>query len=607
MAPAGVVKSVSNEPQPVAANNTTQFPLSAIEWVIAAALFAATGLVVVWQNRHVAVLWDLSYVLENSYRISLGDVPYRDFPFAHPPITFLIQAAIIKFSGRVFWHHVAYCAVAGGAATVLTWRIMRRVLGGTPRGRLLALLLAVPLVPLGIYSIFPHPFYDPDCALALLISLALLVHLDQRPQSVLRPILTGVSLVVPLFVKQNIGLAFLLASICLLAGLTIWQKVEHRPVRPYLIAMAAALVTLALSLLVIHRTAGLGNYWHWTIQFAAERRTPARGEMVEIYTDKMNLLWLGLIFGGILLIWFNRNRSRLLQIGATILLAFPFIWPVLYLLRDSDPSERAERLINIWPVLLVVSFVSAILTIRRRQGIGRILPFIIIAAIHGCFMSQQLWGSTYGIWPLLMILVAIILVDFSAWLTESAELMTVLFTLLLTASLLIAGAFYTRSHERLSYANLEDGELKRATLPQLKGLSTPGDWIPNFEELVRYANTQIPADAAILLLPGEDAFYYATGRRPQFPVLLFDHTVNPYSPEEIRRLCRERNINWVIVKQDLQNEEDAVDQEKDRITSALEDDFEQLESLTNYDIYRRVDPNAKKDSDDDDDDDTDGK
>jgi len=599
------VKSVSNEPQPAAANNTTPFPLIAIEWLIATGLFATSALVVVWQNRHVAVLWDLSYVLENSYRISLGDIPYRDFPFAHPPITFLIQAAIIKFTGRVFWHHVAYCAVAGGFATVLTWLIMHRILGGTRHGRLLALLLAVPLVPLGIYAIFPHPFYDPDCALAVLISLGLLLHLDRRPHSVLLPILAGISLVVPLFVKQNIGLAFLLASICLLAALAVWQKLAHQPVRHYVIVTAAALAALGLSLFLIHRTAGLGNYWHWTIQFAAARRTPARGEMVEIYTDKMNLVWLGLIAFGTFLSWFNEKRNRVLSILATVLLAAPFIWPVVYLLRDSDPSERAERLINIWPVLLVVSFVSAIVAARRRPGIDRILPFVILAAIHGCFMSQQLWGSTYGIWPLLMILVAIALVDFSGWLTQGAELTTLWFTSLLTASLLIAGTFYTRSHERLSYANLEDGQLTRSAVPQLKGLSTPGDWIPNFEELVRYANTQIPADAGILLLPGEDTFYYATGRRPQFPVLLFDHTVNPYSPEEIRAICRERNITWVIVKQDLQNEEDAVDEEKDRITSALEDDFEEVESLTNYDIYRRVDPNAKKDKDDDDDDDND--
>jgi len=182
------------------------------------------------------------------------------------------------------------------------------------------------------------------------------------------------------------------------------------------------------------------------------------------------------------------------------------------------------------------------------------------------------------------------------------NLLPLTITIATAFSLTIAGAFYVHSHERLSYANLDDGDLKRSTLPQLKELSTRGDWIPNFEELVRYSDANIPADAGILLLPGEDPFYYAIGRKPQFPVLLFDHTVNPYSPEQIRQICRDRNITWLIVKQDLQNEDDAVDQEKDKITAALEDDFEQVESLTNYDIYRRIDPNAKKDSDDDDDD-----
>src|SRR6266536_4709366 len=82
-------------------------------------LFGGTAAVVVWQNSHLAVLWDLSYTLENSYRIALGEIPYRDFPFAHAPITFLIQAAIIKLTGRVFWHTTAYCAVAGGLGTLL--------------------------------------------------------------------------------------------------------------------------------------------------------------------------------------------------------------------------------------------------------------------------------------------------------------------------------------------------------------------------------------------------------------------------------------------------------------------------------------------------------
>ena len=50
----------------------------------------------------------------------------------------------------------------------------------------------------------------------------------------------------------------------------------------------------------------------------------------------------------------------------------------------------------------------------------------------------------------------------------------------------------------------------------------------------------------------------------------------------------------------IQNEEDAVDEEKERIVSALRSDFEHVDELGNYDIYHRIDPNAPKTTDDDD-------
>src|SRR5205823_11887028 len=146
---------------------------------------------------------------------------------------------------------------------------------------------------------------------------------------------------------------------------------------------------------------------------------------------------------------------------------------------------------------------------------------------------------------------------------------------------------YVKSHERLSYANLDDGDLYRSTLPQLKALSTRGDWLPQFEELIRYTDREIPRDEGILLLPGEDLFYYTTGRRPRFPVLMFDHTVNPYSAQEILELARSRDIRWLIVKGDLQLEDDQVDEDKEQLLKLLEQDFKQVESLNNYDIYQR--------------------
>src|ERR1700688_2806902 len=175
-------------------------------WMAAVLLFLATATVVFWQNSRLAVLWDLSYILENSYRISLGDLPYRDFPFPYAPGTFLIQALLIRLTGRVFFHHVLYCAIVGGLGTILTWRILIHVLrGAMPAFRLVAFLLATPLTVLGIYCVFHHPFYDPDCHFVILCGILLLVQLERKGFPPLRAFLTGLVLVVPLFVKQNTG------------------------------------------------------------------------------------------------------------------------------------------------------------------------------------------------------------------------------------------------------------------------------------------------------------------------------------------------------------------------------------------------------------------
>lgn len=574
-----------------------------IDRLAALFLFSATAVVVVWQNARLAVLWDLSYTLENSYRVSLGDIPYRDFPFVHAPVTFLIQAALIKLAGRVYWHHAVYCAAVGGLSTVLTWRILHIVLRHTvAHARLLAFLLSLPLIPLGVYCIFPHPFYDPDCTFFILLGVLLLQRLELKPSSTTRALLAGIALMIPLFVKQNTGLAFLTAAALLLIAVLVVERLRQRPVRAYVLVLAGAAVGLAVALLLIQFTAGLKNYWHWTIQFAAERRTPATDEMLGVYADKTILLWIAFIAVGAIFLWLSRQRSRgsdhVWALLSALLIAAPFIWPAIYLLREHDPSERADRLLAVWPVLLIFSFVVAIIGVKRRRGISLILPFIIIGAIHGAFMSQQLWGSTYAIWPLFMILLAIILAELSSFLKNLSSWMTIPLTSLIVLSLVIAGGFYVRSHERLDYANLDEGELKRSTLPQLKGLAVRGEWIPNFEELVRYTEREIPRGEGILILPGEDPFYYTTGRRPQFPVLLFDHTVNPYSAEEILKICRDRNIRWVIIKQDLQDEDEQVEQERDRLTEAVEQEFEQVESLKNYDIYRLKGPEDKDDDDD---------
>lgn len=580
-----------------------------LDWLIAAFLFFGTAAVVVWQNSRVGVLWDISYILENAFRISVGDVPYRDFPFPYAPLTFLTQAAIIRLTGAAFWHHILYCAIVGGIASALTWRILLNLFRETiPAARLAAFLLASPLTILGIYCIFPHPFYDPDCTFVILLCILFLLHLERKGFPPKRTFFVGILLVVPVFVKQNTGLAFLAAvipAILMLVGINIWRRKPF--VRGYIILIGGAFAGLAAALALVHLTAGLENYRHWTIEFAAARRTPPLADMLAVYQDPTLLIWVALLAGGAILLRLKVAENRLLSFISIFLMSAPFAWSVFYLFLDADASERAERLFAVFPFVIIVSFAFAVFAFWRRGGIASVLPFVLIATIHGAFLSQQLWGSTYALWSLLIILIASTIVNlFEFSKTQSASAIA-LFAATVAAALAISGAFYVYSNERLDYANLSEGDLVNSQLPQLKGLSVRGSFLPDFEELVNYADKEIPAEDGILMLPGEDLFYYTTGRRPRFPVLMFDRTVNPYSSEEILEQARRRDIRWLIVKNELQLDEEPFEDKK-HLLELLRQDFRHVESLNNYEIYKRKTPGAAEaeaDSDEPDGDDSD--
>ena len=153
-------------------------------------------------------------------------------------------------------------------------------------------------------------------------------------------------------------------------------------------------------------------------------------------------------------------------------------------------------------------------------------------------------------------------------------------------TLLVCGGFYTASEERLSYAHFPDGPPAHSAFPQLAGLATPGPYLPEIDELLRYTQANIPFDDGIVLIPGEEPFTIATGRVPKFPVPFFDPTIDPYSPAEIVSLVQSRDIRWLIVKRDVQTKEDPTPQ-REALMKALTSEFTLSAQLHGYDIYRR--------------------
>jgi len=560
-------------------------------------LFVATACVVLLQNAHVAILWDTSYVLDSAVRFAHGQAPYRHFPFVHPPLTFLIQAAIIRFTGRVFFHHVLYAAVVGGLGTVLTWRLALATLRGRARAAwAVALLVAAPLAVLGIYSIIPIPEYDADCAFWILVALWLLHRADAKRRFA-SGLAAGVAICVPLFAKQNMGLPFLSAAIgavLLVLAFVVFRRgqvpAETVSVRTLLSILAAACATLFASVLAFHWTVGIRNYIGWTIRFAGERRLPSLDNMLAVFHDA-SLLWtLPCVAAALLLLRLAPPRFRWAQIAAFALLAAPFLFTLASLLIYDDADSRGDSLLSLWPLLLVLAAALAIvnlLLLRREPSLRAFFPLIILVSICGTFMSQQLWGSTYAIWPLLALLVAELLAALDRATARSASRALVpLLAALISITLLICGGFYTASEERLAYINLPDTPVEHSAFPELAGMATPGPYLPELDELLRYAAANIPHDDGLILIPGEDPFYFATGRVPRFPVLLFDSTTDPYSPAEIAALARSQNIRWLIVKRDFQIKVDTTPN-RAATMQALMGEFTLAARLRGYDVYRR--------------------
>src|SRR5262249_30025655 len=151
-----------------------------------------------------------------------------------------------------------------------------------PYADLIAFLISLPLIALGIYCVFPHPFYDPDCTLAVLFSLFLIQRFARPQSSHLGRLLAGLAVAVPVFIKQNVGLVFFSLAYGALLLLWIVDAIQKRP-SGYGAILTGALTGLLIGGLLVEATSGVGNYLHWTMAYAATQRMPTLTAMFEIY------------------------------------------------------------------------------------------------------------------------------------------------------------------------------------------------------------------------------------------------------------------------------------------------------------------------------------
>jgi hypothetical protein len=161
---------------------------------------------VVLRGKSTFNLIDNTYTLEVVWRMLQGEVPYRDFVLVLTPGTFVWQAALMKVFGTHAIIGVWWAAVAMALTVMLTY-IALRLLEVKPLSSAIACWVAV----FGGNVVLPYAWYDVDTVLLMLVSLVALLWAERRPSSLARWLLAGVLVGLPLWFKQNLGVAHIVA------------------------------------------------------------------------------------------------------------------------------------------------------------------------------------------------------------------------------------------------------------------------------------------------------------------------------------------------------------------------------------------------------------
>jgi hypothetical protein len=198
------------------------------------------------------------------------------------------------------------------------------------------------------------------------------------------------------------------------------------------------------------------------------------------------------------------------------------------------------------------------------------------------FLSQTVNNSNYGIWPLFVLMMALpARLLFSLGVAEDfyrrqIKIVSVTITILL--------CIYSMTLRRLKFVSLE-GALRKASHENLKGLATPGNWIREMEEMIRKTEELIPRADKVATLPGEDPYYFLTGREPAVSYISYNWITCNLSSKAIIDEYLEKNIKWVIVKTKLQDADGF--KSMDKVMQYLQVHYEKKEATPAYDIYKR--------------------
>lgn len=565
-------------------------------------LAAASAFVAIRQSLTVVPLLDYAYLVENAYRISQGEMPYRDFFLVLTPGTYLVAALLMRLTGG--YTHLSQLGLTVTVAVgsvILTYDSVRRFVRSP--GTRLAFLL--PLLFTG-HALYPFPLYDIWCVAAILLHLSVWFRITERQRHWIWHVLSGVLATLPFYMKQNTGGAYLAGFSLIMLLSCLWSR-RKSDVTALAAFVAGAAVSLGVFVFWLYSQQAWAAFVYQAFVFPRSIKQPER-ELVTIlkqygsYADTVRRAWaplLSLGAGLLLAELFSRlgsgSRYRLVRVLPALLSGVVTVLLAGFLLWAGERVDSRElypmAVLWVYATTFLIAAGSMVFRWRRELRVPHtawhLLPLPLLLTANVTYLSHHIVGSSYGLWPLWAIL--------AAW---SAGTIHRLFPRWhLTAAIWIICVFITGivgrawvTKEALGYVR-QDGPPASAAHPRLAGLAVPGTWLPELTDLIAYTEAAIPREDAVAFVPGEDPFFALTGRRNPLPFVQLQLGTYPVVYELLARQIHDSGAEWLIVKTDWQLQPYLGLVDLTAEWSLLPWYYEQVHELKSYRIYRRREPN----------------
>ncbi len=302
----------------------------------------------VWHVGHRGLfLLDQSIVFDGAWRMSQGQVPYRDFYMPFGPVGFVLPALVFRAFGASFSSLVGAACLLSLFGTAVATRVGWRLSGSRALALLSGLLTAIWLqAPFGVPWMEQTAFFFDLLALAAVVESRLAAR-----RQLAWVVVAGVASALAILSKQNAGGFF--TWVCVGALVLPWSARRGDAARG-LLAYGAGGVSTALAFVGwLLACSSFTNFWHYWVEVSAETgisrvetwKLVGTAFFQTLVSSSVPLFILASVVGVAALCWLLRpgrahSPSARLVLCAWLSLSLPQFHNVFQLTTNNDAANN---------------------------------------------------------------------------------------------------------------------------------------------------------------------------------------------------------------------------------------------------------------------------